>query len=81
MVLWRYAVHTRLVRPDADDEEIQLLTQRLTPSLAGYLTLIVAALFAPLVAAVGYLAVALFLIILFRVRDIVRFRRRRRAQR
>jgi len=34
------------VRPDAADEEIQLLTQRLTPGLAGYLVLIIAGLFA-----------------------------------
>jgi uncharacterized membrane protein len=36
LVLWRYAVRERLVRPDAADEEIQLLTQRLTPGLGGY---------------------------------------------
>jgi hypothetical protein len=30
-VLWRYAVRAGLVRPDAADEEVQLLTQRLTP--------------------------------------------------
>ena len=81
LVLWRYAVRERLVRPDAADEEIQLLTQRLTPSLGGYLVLIVVGLFAPIVAAVGYLVVALFLILPIRVRDIIRFRRRRRAQR
>ena len=34
------------MRPDAADEEIQLLTQRLTPGLAGYLVLIIAGLFA-----------------------------------
>ena len=34
-VLWRYAVHAQLVRPDAADEDIQFLTQRLTPGLAG----------------------------------------------
>jgi uncharacterized membrane protein len=33
LVLWRYAVHAGLVRPDASDEEVQLLTQRLTPGL------------------------------------------------
>ena len=32
LVLWRYALGTGLVRPDAADEEIQLLTQRLTPA-------------------------------------------------
>ena len=30
LVLWRYAVRRQLVRPDVGDEEIQLLTQRLT---------------------------------------------------
>jgi len=41
-VLWRYAVRAGLVRPDLADEEIQLLTQRLSPGLAGYLVLIAA---------------------------------------
>jgi uncharacterized membrane protein len=66
LVLWRYAVHARLVRPDASDEEIQFLTQRLTPGLGGYLVLIVAGLFVPLVAVIGYLAIALYYIIPFR---------------
>jgi uncharacterized membrane protein len=61
--LWRYAVRAGLVRPDADDEEIQLLTQRLTPGLGGYLVLIVAGLFVPLIAVIGYLAIALFYIL------------------
>jgi uncharacterized membrane protein len=73
LVLWRYAVHEGLVRPDANDEEIQLLTQRLTPGLIGYLILIVAG--------VGYLAIAVFFILPIRLRDVVRFHRRRRAQR
>ena len=38
--LWRYAVAEHLVRPDADDEEVQVLTKRLTPSLAAYVVLI-----------------------------------------
>jgi uncharacterized membrane protein len=63
MVLWRYAVRKGLVRPDAADEEIQFLTQRLTPGLAGYLVLIVAGLFVPIVAVVGYLAIALYYIV------------------
>jgi uncharacterized membrane protein len=66
LVLWRYAVRERLVRPDAADEEIQLLTQRLTPGLASYLVLIVAGLFYPIVAVVGYLAIALYYITPFR---------------
>lgn len=66
LVLWRYAVWARLVRPDADDEEIQFLTQRLTPGLALYLVLLVAGLFVPIVAVIGYLLVAIYYIIPFR---------------
>ncbi len=66
LVLWRYAVRYRLVRPDAADEEVQLLTRRLTPGLAGYLVLIPAGLFIPIAAVIGYLGVALYYIITFR---------------
>jgi uncharacterized membrane protein len=76
LVLWRYAVYARLVRPDASDEEVQFLTQRLTPGLGGYLVLIVAGLFVPLIAVVGYLAIALYYIIPFR-REHLRLRSRR----
>jgi uncharacterized membrane protein len=65
-VLWRYAVHARLVRPDTADEEVELLTQRLTPGLGGYVLLIVLGLFVPVIAVAGYLAVALYYIIPFR---------------
>ena len=66
LVLWRYAVWAHLVRPDADDEEVGLLTQRLTPGLGGYLVLIAAGLFLPVIAVVGYLAIAVYYIIPFR---------------
>jgi uncharacterized membrane protein len=65
-VLWRYAVRAGLVRPDTADEEVQLLTQRLTPGLGGYLILIVVGLFVPVIAVIGYLAIAMFYIIPFR---------------
>jgi uncharacterized membrane protein len=65
-VLWRYAVHARLVRPDMADEEVELLTQRLTPGLGGYVLLIVVGLFVPIIAVAGYLAIALFYVIPFR---------------
>jgi len=79
MTLWRYAVRMKLVRPDLDDEEVQLLTQRLTPGLAGYLVLIIAGLFVPLAAVIGYLAIALFYIIPLRqVRPALRFWRQAR---
>jgi uncharacterized membrane protein len=79
LVLWRYARRARLVRPEAGDEEIQLLTQRLTPGLAGYLILIVVGLFVPIAAVFGYFAIALFYIIPFRqVRPALRFWRQAR---
>jgi len=77
LVLWRYALRYRLVRPDADDEEIQLLTKRLTPGLAGYMILIPAGLFIPIIAVIGYLAVAIYFIIPFR-RGSIPLRRQRR---
>jgi uncharacterized membrane protein len=66
LVLWRYAVRAKLVRPDLGDEEIELLTQRLTPGLGGYVVLIVTGLFFPVVAVIGFLAIALYYIIPFR---------------
>jgi uncharacterized membrane protein len=62
-VLWRYALHARLIRPDADDEEITLLSSRLTPGIAGYVVVIILGLFAPVAAVVGYLAIAVFFLI------------------
>ena len=53
------------MRPDAADEEVQLLTQRLTSGLGGYLILIVVGLFVPVVAVIGYLAIALYYVIPF----------------
>ena len=66
--MWRYAVARRLVRPDAADTEVRLLTQRLTPSLAGYVALILVGLAVPAVAVVGYLAIALVLVVPLGVR-------------
>ena len=81
-VLWRYAVRAKLVRPDAADEEVQFLTQRLTPGLGGYVVLIVLGLFVPVVAVIGYLGIALYYIIPFRRWSRIHlFRRRRRTAR
>ena len=66
LVLWRYAVRAKLVRPDLADEEIELLTQRLTPGLGAYLVLIVSGLFRPIIAVIGFLGIALYYIIPFR---------------
>jgi len=62
-VLWRYALHAKLVSDTSKDEEIQLLTRRLTPGLAGYLVLLATGLVVPFVAVVGYLAIAIFFLV------------------
>jgi uncharacterized membrane protein len=61
--MWGYARSRRLVRHDAPDEEVELLTERLTPSLAGYVVMILVGLALPVVAVAGYLAIALVLIL------------------
>ena len=65
-VLWRYAVRKRLVRPDADDAEVHVLTKRLTPGLTAYVILIGLGLFFPVVAVLGYLAIAVYFIVPYR---------------
>jgi len=64
-VLWRYAARWKLIKPDFDDEEVRILSARLTPGLGGYVVLIVLGLIWPVVAVVGYLAIALFFLIPF----------------
>ena len=64
-VVWRYAAREELVRPDLADEEVRTLTRRLTPSLGGYVVMIVVGLFLPVLAVLGYLALALFILIPF----------------
>ena len=66
--LWRHAVRAGLVRADAADEELEALTTRLSPGLASYVVLIIAGLFLPIIAVIGYLFIALFLILPFDVR-------------
>src|SRR5437588_306578 len=81
LVLWRYAVRAHLVRPDTADEEIELLTQRLTPGLSAYVVLIVSGLFLPVIAVIGFLGIALYYIIPFRrlsASILPRHRRRKR---
>ncbi|HET6920530.1 MAG TPA: TMEM175 family protein [Jiangellaceae bacterium] len=64
-VLWRYVVSEGHLRADIDDEEIAVATRRLTPGFAGYVGLLVLGLFFPTIAVIGYLGVALFLLIPF----------------
>jgi uncharacterized membrane protein len=62
-LFWRYAVHRGLVRPDANEADVQVLTKRLKPGLVAYVALIVLGLFVPVAAVVGYLAVALYYLV------------------
>ncbi|KES07364.1 hypothetical protein BU52_10185 [Streptomyces toyocaensis] len=64
-VTWRYAVRGHLVKPDMADEDVKTLTKRLTPTLGLYVVMILLGLFLPLAAVVGYLALALFILIPF----------------
>ena len=76
--LWRYAVYEHLVRPDTADEEVVVLTRKLTPGLAGYVAMIVVGIFVPVAAVLGYLVIAVFYLIPFH--SIRRQRRDRRLR-
>ena len=62
---WRYAVREHLVSPDLADKDVQTLTKRLTPTLGLYVVMILVGLFLPVAAVVGYLLLALFVLIPF----------------
>ncbi|MFJ4314966.1 TMEM175 family protein [Streptomyces lavendulae] len=62
-LFWRYAVHRGLVRADADEADVQILTKRLKPGLVAYVVLIVLGLFVPVAAVIGYLAIALYYLV------------------
>lgn len=62
-LVWRYAVGSGLLRSDVDDEEIRTLTVRLTPGLGGYVGMIIVGLFLPTVAVIGYLTIAVALLV------------------
>jgi uncharacterized membrane protein len=64
-VVWRYAVGAQLVRPDLADADVKILTKRLTPTLGVYVVMILVGLFVPAVAVVGYLLLALFILVPF----------------
>ena len=62
-VLWRYAVHERLVHPDASDDEVAGISKKLAPGLGFYVVMIGLGLFFPFVAVLGYLAIAIFYLV------------------
>jgi hypothetical protein len=54
------------MRPNATDEEVAMLGKRLVPSLGGYVVMILIGLFLPVLAVLGYLAIAVYIIVPFR---------------
>jgi hypothetical protein len=64
-LLWRYAVRERLIRHDIADSDVKMLTGRLTLGLAGYVLMIVLGLFLPVAAVLGYLIIAMYIILPF----------------
>jgi uncharacterized membrane protein len=64
-LLWRYAVRERLIRADVADADVKMLTKKLTPGLAGYVAVIVLGLFLPVLAVLGYLVIAVYIIVPF----------------
>ena len=61
--LWRYANRAGLVREDLTDGEVRALSSRLTPSLVSYAVVIVLGIFLPVVAVLGYLLIAIYLLL------------------
>ena len=76
-VVWRHAVGEGMLSGEHPQEEVQEVTKKLTPSLGFYGAAIAIGLLAPRVAVFLYLAIALYLLIPFRV---VMQRRRRRTR-
>ncbi|HET9142239.1 TMEM175 family protein [Actinophytocola sp.] len=62
-VLWRYAVHAGLVHPDFADTDVRTLTTHLTPGVASYLVMIGLGLFLPVFAVLGYLLIAIYIMV------------------
>ena len=54
-----------LIRHDIADSDVKMITNRLTPGLAGYVVMILLGLFFPVVAVLGYLIIAVYIIIPF----------------
>jgi uncharacterized membrane protein len=61
--LWRWARRAHLERADAPAADLKLLDARLTPGLAGYLAITLIGLVFPIAAVVGYLVLALFILL------------------
>ena len=63
VLLWRYARGAKLVSMPSEGGELTVYTERLVPGLIAYAVIIVLGLFFPFAAVVGYLVIAIFIIV------------------
>jgi uncharacterized membrane protein len=61
--LWRHAMRAGLLRAGIGDDDMELLSRRLTPGIAGYVALILLGLWQPTIAVIGFLLIALLFLI------------------
>jgi hypothetical protein len=64
-VLWRHAVSEQLVRTDLSESQVKGVTRALTPGMAGHVVMIDLGALFPIAAVVGYLGIALHIIVPF----------------
>src|SRR5262245_60023094 len=62
-LLWRVAVREDLIKPDVAEVDRSMITRRLTPGLLGYVVMIVLAWFFPLLPVLGFLAIAVYILV------------------
>ena len=78
-LLWRYAARAKLIRAEADNEEVRLLSSRLLPGIGFYVAIIAIGLVRPMGAVIGYLAIAVFYLLPVPLLGWWRWRHRARA--
>jgi uncharacterized membrane protein len=62
--LWAaVASNPRIMRPDVSEDEVRALLVAVTPNIAFYVAFLVLAIFAPRIAAFGFLAIAILLVL------------------
>jgi uncharacterized membrane protein len=66
-VLWRYAYNHDLLDTSIDQEDLDRLTERLTPGLISYGVLLALGLLLPVVTLYGYLILAVLFVLPFRI--------------
>jgi len=61
-LLWEYARRNKLVKAGLREQDIAIISQRLRPGLASYVIMIAIGFFLPVVAVIGYLLTAFFIL-------------------